>query len=48
LTNGRFAQPLPVTINEMIFDYDHIWRDREDEGILVVPKAGEYLFRLRV
>jgi hypothetical protein len=22
------------------------WRDREDEGILLVPKAGEMLYRL--
>jgi hypothetical protein len=23
------------------------WKDREDEGILYVPKAGEILYRLR-
>ena len=23
------------------------WQDREDEGILYVPKAGEILYRLR-
>ena len=23
------------------------WRDREDEGILLVPKAGETLFRTK-
>ena len=23
------------------------WKDREDEGILYVPKAGEWLYRLK-
>ena len=23
------------------------WEDREDEGILVVPRAGEILYRLK-
>jgi hypothetical protein len=23
------------------------WKDREDEGVLVVPKAGEMLYRIR-
>lgn len=25
----------------------HIWAGREDEAILVVPRAGEILYRLR-
>jgi hypothetical protein len=24
-----------------------VWRNREDEGLLFVPKAGETLYRLR-
>ncbi len=31
----------PATINPAE------WRDREDEGILYVPKAGEMLYRVR-
>ena len=30
----------PVTIDP------EAWRDREDEGILLVPKAGEILYRV--
>ena len=31
----------PATIDQ------DAWRDREDEGILFVPKAGEMLYRVR-
>ena len=36
--NLGYMDPARVNIDE--------WRDREDEGILVVPKAGEMLYRL--
>src|SRR5262245_29887716 len=40
-----------VRLNLGYVDPDSIkldeWRDREDEGILLVPKAGEILYRLR-
>jgi hypothetical protein len=35
----------------LYLDPDHVtldeWRDREAEGILYVPKAGEMLYRLK-
>ena len=41
-TNRRWVPNIhPATIN-----VDE-WTDRTDEGILYVPKAGEYLYRVR-
>lgn len=37
--NLGYLDPVKVNVDE--------WRDREDEGILYVPKAGEFLYRLR-
>jgi nickel-dependent lactate racemase len=37
--NLGYLDPLEVDIKE--------WEDREDEGILVVPKAGEMLYRVK-
>ena len=37
--NLGYMDPDTVNVDE--------WRDREDEGILLVPKAGETLFRVR-
>jgi nickel-dependent lactate racemase len=37
--NLGYMDPASITIDE--------WKNREDEGILFVPKAGEYLYRLK-
>jgi nickel-dependent lactate racemase len=37
--NLGYLDPLTIDINE--------WKDREDEGILLVPKAGEMLYRVK-
>ena len=37
--NLGYIDPSKINIDE--------WQDREGEGILYVPKAGELLFRLR-
>ena len=37
--NLGYMDPDSVNVDE--------WRDREDEGVLFVPKAGEMLFRTR-
>jgi len=36
--NLGYLDPAKINIDE--------WKDREDEGILYVPKAGEILYRL--
>jgi hypothetical protein len=37
--NLGYRDPATINVNE--------WMDREDEGILYVPKAGEMLYRLK-
>ena len=37
--NLGYLDPLKINIEE--------WKDREDEGVLYVPKAGEILFRMK-
>jgi hypothetical protein len=37
--NLGYRDPASINIDE--------WKEREDEGILFVPKAGEILYRLR-
>jgi hypothetical protein len=37
--NLGYLDPSKINIEE--------WKDREDEGVLYVPKAGEILFRLK-
>jgi len=37
--NVGYLDPATVNIDD--------WKDREDEGVLYVPKAGEILYRLR-
>jgi len=37
--NLGYLDPAKVHVDE--------WRDREDEGVLYVPKAGEILYRLK-
>lgn len=37
--NLGYLDPATINVNE--------WKDREDEGILYVPKAGEILYRLK-
>jgi nickel-dependent lactate racemase len=37
--NLGYLDPLKVRVDE--------WKDKEDEGVLYVPKAGEILYRLR-
>ncbi len=37
--NLGYMDPASIDVNE--------WKNREDEGILFVPKAGEYLYRLK-
>lgn len=37
--NLGYLDPEPIRVDE--------WQDREEEGILVVPRAGEMLYRLR-
>jgi hypothetical protein len=37
--NLGYLDPASVKVDE--------WKGREDEGILVVPRAGEMLYRLR-
>ncbi|MCK4754649.1 MAG: hypothetical protein KAS58_05405, partial [Calditrichia bacterium] len=37
--NLGYKDPDSINVNE--------WKDREHEGILYVPKAGEWLFRLK-
>jgi len=37
--NLGYLDPAKVNVDE--------WRDREDEGILYVPKAGEMLYRVK-
>ncbi len=37
--NLGYMDPASIDVNE--------WRHREDEGILYVPKAGEYLYRVK-
>jgi len=37
--NLGYLDPASIKIDE--------WKNREDEGILVVPRAGEMLYRLR-
>jgi len=38
--NLGYLDPAKINVNE--------WIDREDEGLLYVPKAGEILYRLKV
>ena len=37
--NLKYQDPATIDLDE--------WRDRENEGILFVPNAGETLYRLR-
>jgi hypothetical protein len=37
--NLGYIDPATIKIDE--------WRNREDEGVLVVPRAGETLYRLK-
>jgi len=37
--NPGYFDPLKINIEE--------WKDRGDEGVLHVPKAGEVLFRMK-
>ena len=37
--NLGYCDPASIRIDE--------WRDREDEGVLLIPRAGEILYRLR-
>jgi len=37
--NLGYIDPLKISVDE--------WKDREDEGVLYVPKAGEILFRMK-
>ncbi len=37
--NLGYLAPAKVNVDE--------WKDKEDEGILYVPKAGEILYRLK-
>ncbi|MCX6034004.1 MAG: hypothetical protein NTV38_03365, partial [Chloroflexi bacterium] len=37
--NLGYIDPAKVNVDD--------WKDREDEGILYVPKAGEILYRLK-
>ena len=39
LINMGYMDPTSININD--------WKDREDEGILLVPRAGEQLYRLK-